>query len=271
MMPFNRFLYSFLGFGICCAQSLCGGAFVQEKGKGFTSLELYHYQTAAFWNVHGKRQPSNNKFVKNELNSFTEYGITSEDTLTAKAMYADIKETVNPDERGFEDFEFGWKHLLCKKDDHRFSMYTIVIIPSGPSDKPSLRYGRLGGQFDLLYSRSFKWKERYGFFDFGLGYRVYSGYPSDQIRGATALGYDLTKHIQIIGSSWLEYGVFNGRSFTTTNNILLNANYRLLKADITARYRFSKKVSGVIGYYRHVWGENVGTGGSIHGGLWIDF
>lgn len=251
---------------------LHAGAFLQKKGETFLSFQFYKYKTAQFFNMDRQKQPSNNLFDKNEWNLYVEHGITEKDTLAAKAMYARIFESVNPNSEGFEDFELSWRHLLCKKGQKIFSFQFLTVIPSGGSFQPSLHYDRFAFEPMLLASKSFERpKKHYGFLDAGLSYRFYAGFPSDQIRGFMSVGYDIFTFFQLIGSTFLEYGVFNGHPINNINNILFNADYRLLKMDLTGRLKLYDKFSLVFGYYKHVWGQNVGTGGGVHAGIWADF
>lgn len=256
---------------VLSAASLSGEAFVQKKGKSFLAVEYWTYRTSHFWDRSGVIKPAGQVFDKKEINTYFEHGMTDKDTIVVKALYDWIDESKKGKTIGFEDFEVAWKRALWRDDTQIVSSQLWLIIPSGPDNKPALRYGVFGTELDLLYGLTFKFKENYGFLDLGAGYRWYFGYPSDQIRAHINLGFDLTKKWQLILSTYLEYGVFNGTPQVNESIIFNDPNYRLLKGYITLRYRLSKNTSLTLGAYNHLWGQNTGTGGGYRGGVWIDF
>lgn len=252
---------------------LIGSAWVQPEGQAFVAYEYFTYKTAQYYSIGGTITPSNNLFDKKENNLYMEYGLTETNTLSAKFLWANIYQTVEGKTVGFEDMEFGWRHQVKKTGDHVFSLQFTGIIPGGPPDKPVLRYAKYAGQLDFMYGRSFKIHDHYGFFNTEIGYRVYQGYPSDQVRGIVSAGFNITQKLQLLSALYLEYGIWNGTpiNFADNFNVLQNPNYRLLKWDITARWRICKKYSLVFGWYRDIWGRNVGSNGGVHGGIWAEF
>lgn len=268
----NSLTYVFFVLLVYSSGALHAGAWVREKGKGFTAIEFTTYETASYWTRAGHRKGSNNKFKKLEYTSYWEYGITRKDTLIGKIWYANITESVNPPTNGFEDFELGWRRHLRKRGNTIYAAQLTTIIPAGPQNKPALRYSCFAAQLDIMLGRSFKFAGSDGFFDAALGYRMYHGFPSDQVRAHTILGYDLSKKVQVIGALFLEYGVFNGtpKMFNDTQ-VLTDPNYRLFKMELYGRYRFNKKFSLIAGFYHFLWGQNVGTNGGFKSALWIDF
>lgn len=246
-------------------------AFMRKEGEFFVSTEYWTYQTSRYWNKEGRKLPAHNKFVKKQFNYYMEYGVTPKDTITGKAMYDWISQTAHPYERGFEDFELTWRHQLKKTDDYIYSGEMLIIVPAGPNNKPAIRYGRGAIQLSLLHGRTFKLFEKYGFMDMGLGYRLYQGFPSDQVRGFWAIGYDFLKSFQAITLLTAEIGVFNGKQQVDFNIITQDPNYRLLKLHFVGRWRWNENISSTIGYYRHIWGQNTGTGGGWIAGFWFEW
>ena len=115
---------------------------------------------------------------------------------------------------------------------------------------------------DVFYANDISCSWGYLEYILGAGYRVYSGFPSDQIRAYLDLFYNYGSrkwYLWLQGK--LEYGVFNGKRKEHFNQILFNPNYRLFKGAI----RFVGFVTPSLyiegGYFQHLWGENVGTGG----------
>lgn len=252
------------------------GAWVQEKGKSFFSLQLYSYQTEDAFDSDGNKEKRGGIFRKTEINPYFEYGLTNKDTIVVNLYYDwlyDGAPEPSENNNGFADIELGWRRLLFKTDPHVVTFQALSIIPTGYNlqDSPRLGYDSFGLEGSLSYGRYFKWFGKYGFLDTSLGLRKYFGYPSDQIRSSAYIGYDLLKPLQIIGSGELHYGLNNGSERQIASNIIAQPNYRLLKLTLMLRYRLTPKYSIVGGAYKHVWGQDTGAGGGVYGGLWINF
>lgn len=184
--------------------------------------------------------------------------------------YSTANESINAKAKSLEDLELGWKWLLCNGKTSAFTSQFTVIIPTG-KERCSIRYGKLGGEWDLLYSNIFNFLQHFGWYDLLLGYRFYHDGPSDQIRASIALGYDIKPYASVIAMTKLDYGVLNGRKNFHRNNITLDPNYRLLEMQIECVVDLSPNASLTFGFFKHVWGENVGTGGGFFGGAWFIF
>lgn len=241
-------------------------AFIGQPGEFDFLFSYSHYDTEHFWNKHGKQLPAYNYFRRQAYSAYAEYAIRCQDSIIFDGGYDVIRETMNGPTLGLEDFELGWKHMIYSTDTAALTTQLIALIPCGQK-RSSLRYGQPGFEADLLYSDQFC----YGWYDLGLGYRYYHGFPSDQIVADAALGLDITTCWQVIGALQLEYGLFNGRSSKNFNNIVFNPNYRLLNGQIECDFRLMEHITLVLGGFKHLWGINVGAGGGIFGGAWIDF
>jgi hypothetical protein len=262
-----KFLLSIL---ICMPAFGQASAFLKKQGEGFFAWEYWSYSTRRYWDKQGRHLLAHNHFQKRELNLYLEYGLTNCDTLVGKLLYDRIHQSAYGNTDGFEDPEVGWVRRLAKYEHSTLAGEILVIIPGGRF-RSALRYGVWGVQFSLLWGTSFKFWDKDMFFDSLVGYRLFRGFPSDQVRAHAILGVDLTKQWQLILQSHLEYGIYNGKPVMNESVISLDPNYRLLKCSVRLRYRYSKQYSLTVGYYRHVWGRNTGSGGGFIGGLWVDF
>lgn len=245
-------------------------ALLREKGEICPYFGYDYYQTSHFWNKHGKKRNSFNHLKRSEIESYTEYGLTNNDTLFLTANYYIVKEKVNGNSRGLGDLEFGIKHRLFEDDSQVLSAQLLAIIPTGEHKVP-LRYGRFGGEFDLRYFRCLQLCNCPFWIDSSVGYRYYNGFPSDQIRAEAKFGLSINDYIIIEANSYLYYGLFNGKKTHFQNQILFNPNFRLFKQEIQLIVRLTQCAWLTIGCYQHLWGENIGTGGGYFGGLWLDF
>jgi hypothetical protein len=245
-------------------------AFIDAPGSIDNLLTYSTYSTDSFWNREGKRLPTFNHFRKRSYLLYTEYALNRCNSLSFNGGYSTVEESLNNNSCGLEDIEFGWKHLFSSMKTSAFTAQIMSIIPGGDK-KSSIRYGKFGVQFGLLYSHLFFLWHRRAWYDLELAYRYYHGCPSDQIRTSLALGYNLHSYIQLIAASQLFYGLFNGESKCNLNNVIFHPNYRLLKAQIECVIRLLPHTSLALGAYRHIWGQNIGIGGGYYVGLWVDF
>ncbi|HEY4831025.1 MAG TPA: hypothetical protein VIH61_00475 [Waddliaceae bacterium] len=255
-------------FGFCGNNKT---AWVQQRNHFCLSGSYWNYSSDHFWNANGNQRDAFNKFTKEEYVLYLEYGLTQRDTLWLKDGWARIRESVNGRTLGFADMEIGWKRYLGQKWGAAISGEIVGIIPIESEHKPGLRYGRYGGEFNLLLSKEFSYWKLPGWYDFRLGYRAYEGFPSDQIRADAAATFNLFPCVKLLLAGHLEYGLFNGHSIMNQSFFCLFSNYRLLKGQVELLFSLYKEASLFVGYQRHIWGKNVGTGGLWYGGVQVQF
>lgn len=245
-------------------------AYIGYSGELESLLTCSRYSTKSFWNKEGKKLPTFNRFNRTSYLLYSEYAVTNYHSLSFNGGYSIVKESLNGDSKGVNDLEIGWKYLFRETKFSALTAQLIGIIPTGEK-RSSIRYGKFGFQPTLLYSRIFYLANHCGWYDLGLGYRFYQGFPSDQIRGYGALGYNISRYIQVIATSQINYGVFNGKSECNLNNVVFHSNYRLFKAQIECVIKACSHFSISLGGYWHIWGQNIGNGGGGFGGVWMVF
>ena len=226
-------------------------------------LTYKQYETEHFWNKTGSRRSAHNDFIKREVEIYGELGITPCDTLTAKASWARAQERLNGRTFGFSDIELGWRRFLWSYASRTFAARALAIIPVETTYIPAIRYGRFGGELDLLMN--------WCCYDFLVGYRYYDGFPSDQIRAEACMRWEISSRITFVGEANIEWGLFNGDSRPDASLFLFQPNYRLFKVKAEAQFKLCQYISTNVGYFQHVWGENIGTGGGFYGGIDIHF
>ena len=259
------------------SENLCGlpsetkTACVENCGETAGRGTFWSYSASRFWDSSGRSQSAYNDFeIKEYIFSFA-YGLTRCDTLSVRGGWARVEESMNGRVFGFEDCEIGWKHSLGEKWGHLMAVELVGILPVEDTYKPGVRYGEYGAEINLLMSSGFELYNRRGSYDLRAGYRAYAGFPSDQIRADGSVLFMPWPKVMLTASGHLEYGLFTGHSRTDASLFLLNPNYRLLRAQVEATFCLFKRVSPFVGYQRHVWGRNVGTGGGLYGGLQAKF
>lgn len=246
-------------------------ACVQQKGHGYLSATYSSYSSNEFWNHEGTKRDAHNDFEKKSYSLYGEFGLTKRDTISAQGSWARVDESINGRTFGFEDIELGWKHYLGTKWCHHISTELVGIVPIETEHQPGLRYGEFGGEFNLLFTRGLALWKRCGGYDLRLGYRAYTGFPSDQVRADAVFHIFPFSRLKLSAGGFLEYGLFNGHSRHDQSHFLLNSNYRLFKAEVKASLRLYRGASAFVGYNRHLWGRNVGTRGGYFGGVQVQF
>ncbi len=269
--PYLILLFAFAMPGDLLSILSLPGQPIQNKGDLFISGGGYAYNTSHFWNKHGKRLPAFNDFHKRTYSVLAEYGLTAKDTIGLQDAYGHIKESLNSNTMGFADAELSWKHLFHQCGPDQFIAKIAAIIPVAHIYKPGLRYGRFGVEIDCIYLHRFAYRERCGWCQAQLGYRYYQGFPSDQIVVDCSAGYHLFPCFQLVVDGCLEYGTFNGKFHVSKNMILFDPNFRLFKLEIQGILRVYRALHASIGYYRHMWGNNVGTGGGAFATAYVLF
>ena len=257
-------------------QQLRAGAWGRNKGEFFLSLQPYYYSTDIYYDRHGHKHDRGGPYTKYELNPYMEYGVTEKDTIILNIFYDWLTDRTSDGKKqnqGFVDQEIGWQHQFYGDGVAVFAVQGLCIIPSGYNieDDPRLGYGRFGGEISLLYGRSYKLLDHYGFVDLRVGFRDYVGYPSSQLRPMVTIGYDIFSQWQILAAAELHYGLNNGTEKILGPNLLAQPNYRLLKLSLAARYRLNDQCSLVAGGYGHAWGEETGGGGGAYVSLWYTY
>lgn len=267
-----------IAFILCFSSSLFGyidepfhdSAFIGTPRTFYGLTYLSYYKTNHFWNKHGKRLPTFNKFDRKTYRLDMEYDITENQAVYMKGGYTMLDESLNGRSRGIEDTEFSWQCLFQGNDCQALSGRFTAIIPVGPK-KSCVRYGKFGAEFKLLYSRIIDFLDHEWWYDIGAGYRAYSGFPSDQLRADFSVGCAITPRAWVLSSMQLYYGLFNGESKFNQNNICFNPNFRLLTTQVQGIIQIHQYLSFNVGGFLHLWGENVGAGGGFYGGTWLIF
>ena len=188
--------------------------------------DVQTYDTRHFWNKHGKKKHSFNHFNQTELQLYTELRLFPGSIFSALGSYASIHDRLNGNTYGFGDVEASWTFQPLMDCFSPLWMNLTAVVPAG-GEKDSLRYGRWAVEFDLFYSDATSIYNLPVWYYFGLGYRGYFGFPSDQIKAIVNTAAALTSNIFLYFIGDIEWGLFNGRRKEHFNQILLNPNYRL--------------------------------------------
>ena len=247
-------------------------AWPRSPGEIFFAPKVEYYETGHYWDRSGSLKRQDEKFKKLSVQPYVEYGLTGKDTLTGKC-YFDFLDNGESSTKGFSDLELGYRRNFYNESGTAVSAGLTALIPMGYAvyDTPNLGYGRFGVEASLCAGYGWKLSERNGFAEAVARYRVYEGYPSDQIRGSLLFGQEVTGALQLILESELQWGLDNGELLTFGDAKTVDGFYRLLKMTLHGRISITPDTSFVVSVFRHVWGENTGRGGGIAVAMWITF
>jgi len=243
------------------------GPWGKEKGELFIAPQFYYYTADKYWDRHGNRKDIGCTFKKWEYATYGEYGLDGKTTITLRIPYVKVK-CGGDSESGLGDVEVGVIRRLEEWGSSVLSFRLASIIPTGyPIDRElRLGYGRFGIEPSLLFGYG---GESY-FLEGGLGYRYYSGYPSDQLRGYGRFG--------LKGNGWMlidtldvQWGLNNGDEKRVGKNITVEPYYRLVQNDLNIVIELFDGLSLSAGFIKALWGRNTGDGKNFYGQLWFRF
>lgn len=252
---------------MCIPSLVFASAWVRKEGEFFLSITSYHQSAKKYFDKDGNRKPIGCTFRKDEIQVYGEYGVDEKHTLTFKLPYDWLK--CGPKETtGFGDLEVGLVRNISKGKNYSFSAYGNAVIPTGYSitDDPRIGYGRPAFEGGILYGFSGSW----GFFDSGIGYRYYFGYPSSYLRAYGGGGINISENIQLLTFLDAQIGLGDGRSKYIGRNIFLEPDYKLLQIYVAPKINYGK-LSIVPGYNKVLYGRNTGDAQGFFFGLWFNF
>jgi hypothetical protein len=233
-------------------------------------LSLLTYDTHHFWNKHGDKKNSYNHFRKTEYDIYLELNADVCGIFSIEDSFSSIHDRLDGNTNGFGDIQAHWTFQPFPRNLTHLWLNLTTVIPAG-KEKDSLRYGRWAFEGDLHYSNAKKIGHIPFWYDFGLGYRLYSGFPSDQIRAIINTAAALSSNFYLYGIGNAEWGLFNGRRQEHYNQILFNPNYRLIKVQIGLVGYITDWMYLDAGYYQFIWGENIGMGGGFIGSFGLSY
>ncbi len=242
-------------------------AWVRKEGEAFLSMSFYSQRAKKYFDENGNRRPIGCTFEKQEIQLYGEYGLDKRHTLTFKLPYSWLK-CGQDKTSGFGDLELGVIRNISVGNRYSFSGYANAIIPTGYSisDNPRIGYGRFALEGGLLYGFSGGW----GFWDSGIGYRYYFGYPSSQIRTYAGGGINLSKNIQLLGFVDAQIGLGDGKKKRIGENVFLEPDYKLVQLNVAPRIKIGN-FSLVPGFQKTIYGRKTGDATGFFFSLWSNF
>lgn len=243
--------------------------FIKNSHEISIISEYTFCSTNHFWNRRGRKMAAYNQVEHQAVDLFAEYGLTTCDTIGIYASYAQNQEEMNRSPRGISDFDLVWKHLFTKFECWDLSFQCITVIPAGES-LTTIRYGEWGLETDLHAQRNFFLFGNCGWIELLMGYRFYQNNPSDRLISQFVVGQYMTPDLTLVGECLLDYCFKIHKHHSEGPLLFLPLDYRLLKLQAQIIWKATCSINLFLGGSLNLWGQNIGTGAALIGGVWFD-
>ncbi len=225
-----------------------------------------YYFTNNLWTHSGHNLPAYNEFMRHDAKVYAGFDITPSSCVWLQGGFDSVRQQVNPDRHGFEDANFGLFYSLNRAESSSYGCGIQLFAPGG-AQKPALRYGAWAGEFYVSYEN----RIRCAHYTVDLGYRIYNGAPSDVLRAAFRVDWPFTSRVQLTAQGDFDFAVNNGKKRFNDNRMAFNPNTRLFKAKVLGVYQLTKMFYLNAGYFKYIWGQNIGSGGGVFGGAFWNY
>jgi hypothetical protein len=253
------------------------GAWTRSKGDGLAVLSYYFYSTERqFDDGWGQEEFGfNGEFTKNEWNLYVEYGLTDELTLIGNFFLDGLafeNEFGRDTNFGLADQEVGLRFRLAQKIPQALQLLVKIPGPYDVNDSPALGNGQTDVELDYFIGHPFPFGSRWGFLDLGVGYRLRTAEPADELR------WYFTGGVQI--NDWLDvyfleasgiHGLGNDTPQFVGDNILLTTDFDLIKMGASVLVEPTPGWILQAGPYWHIAGRATGAGGGFKVAVWREF
>ncbi len=238
-------------------------------------MNFRFYNTGDSFDLRGNRVDFTNDghFFKYELNLYVEYGVLDRLSLIGNFFFNHLvfeNDFVRNVNTGFPYQEVGVRYQFF--DMPAMSFQALVGIPTSSADgRPALSNNQFDYDFTYYIGNEYEWFGVNGFWEMGLGYRVRTGNPSDELRWYATLGVILNDQWDLLFQAEGIHGLGNGKRQFNRENVLLNLDFQLVKLRMSGLYHINENWALQVGPVLHLWGNNVGAGGGIEAAVWYEW
>lgn len=232
----------------------------------YLGCQYLYYATNNLWTNHGSNIPAHNEFMRHDTKAYGGFDMNTRSCIWAQGGFDSVNQQINPNRTGFEDFNLGVYRAFFDDQISSYGCGLQMDIPGG-EPRAALRYGAWAGEFYVNYQNHINCAH----YSFDLGYRVYTKHVSDAIRAAFRVDWPFSRRLQLTAQGDLDFALFNGKRNFYDNRMAFNPNTRLFKAKVIGVYQITKMFYLNAGYFKHIWGQNVGTGGGVFGGAFWNY
>jgi len=247
------------------------GAWVAEKGKGYTKVGISDYSATEFFG----EQPDLGEFEGSSVSFYGEYGLGSNWGIYTSVLYQDIEQTNASGEStsnsGLGDLDIGLKYQW-QADPFVLSTSFAVKLPNlyDEDDELPLGNGQEDYEFRVLLGKSLN---QYGYLGFELGYRFRTDEPSDEIRYLIEYGVNLSENFYLRTKLDGIESANNADVSAAIGNLSVTPEFNIGKLELTAGWNFGKADSSgkrwgaEITYTDDLYGDDTLSGDGVQIGL----
>jgi hypothetical protein len=241
------------------------GAFNQEEGKGQVIVTGMFSTADQGYDVTGKLTAAS-RFQKTEANALVEYGFTSWLTGIVKPSLIDWRLSGAPSAAytGLGTTEIGAQAQVYRQGPFAFAVQAMARIPGAPDSANLALQGntRVEEELRALAGYGFQIGSLSSFVNAEVGYRWRDGPPSEW-HGDFTLGVRPAEKIMLMLQS------FNTISAPSTSPIFPRNSLSKLQGSVV--YDFTKSISGQIGAFESIAGENALKERGVIAAVWYRF
>ncbi len=214
-------------------------------------------------------------FEKIDFRPYIEWGFHDDITLgfspSLQYLFQDNLATIDSN-LGLSSVEFFLRTPLWKSDSGIISLQPLIAInnPFNNNTLPALSKNQADVEIRLQYGQNLSFGGYKYFTNQEMGYRKRMGKISDEVRFESTIGLKPYEEWLILGQVT---GImsFSDKGALSSANALNTAGYKLLNAKISTVIPLEKDISLEVGYFKHIYGRNIGAGGGFLTSLWLTF
>lgn len=253
-----------------------GGAWTEEKGRGYNKLAFNYYHSDKNYDKAGNKAdaPYNGGFRDANVSLYADYGITDELTVLLSAFYKSMRymdDSLAGHTDAFGDPELALKYKLCQYKNLFASFQAGAKFPGLYDKRGPLPPGN--HQIDLeprlllgvsLYPIT-------GYLNLEAAYRYRTEEPADEFRYLLEAGYSFTPDLGIRCKLDIIESARNGAARTMEGmNKTITYQYDLYRVELSGIYRLSGGWSLELTYNPAFHGKNTSHGSAYSMGLvWV--
>jgi len=247
------------------------GAWVAEKGSGYTKVGVSEYNATEFFGD----QADLGEFDGSSVSFYGEYGLGNNWGIYGSALYQDIEQTNSSGETtsnsGLGDLDIGVKYQWQAKP---FVLSTSFAVKRpllyDEDDTLPLGNGQEDYEFRVLLGKSLN---QYGYLGFELGYRFRTDEPSDEIRYLIEYGINVNENLYFRTKLDGIESANNADDAGISGNLSVTPEFNVGKLELTAGWNFGqadssgKRWGAEITYTDDLFGDDTLEGDGVQFGV----
>ncbi len=261
---------------LMCATQAHAGAWVPEKGNGYSKVGFQDYSADDFFGTNDDFD----EFNGTNISYYGEHGLGNNLAVYGSVLYSDIDQSSLTEEptssSGFADVEIGLRYQWIS-DPFVLSTSLLVKLPYLYDEDDALPRGN--GQEDIeariLFGKSLY---PYGYIGAEFGYRLRTDAPSDEYRYLIEYGYSFNSNLyfrtKLDGIEAVGNADVNSDASIDNSNLLFVPEFDLGTLEITFGWNFGPETDkkkgrwgAEITYNNNIYGDNIIRGQGVQIGI----